>query len=97
MRYSVAVLFVIHAKDKPGSLSIRQANRSAHLDHLVKFDTPVAGPLLNASGEMCGSCIFLEVEDRAAAEAFAKDDPYRHAGLFESVDIHEFKTVAWPS
>ena len=91
------MLFVIHAKDKPDSLSIRQATRAAHLDYLVQFDTPVGGPLLDADGNMCGSCIVLDVPDRAAAEAFVAGDPYGHAGLFETIDVNEFMKVAWPT
>lgn len=90
------MLFVLHAIDKPDSLEIRQASRSDHLDHLAKFETPVAGPLLDSEGNMAGSCIFLEVEDLASAQSFADEDPYALAGLFESVSIKEFKKVIWP-
>ena len=90
------MLFVLHAIDKPGSLGIRQAHRSDHLEHLAKFETPIAGPLLDSDGNMAGSCIFLEVDDLAGAQAFADQDPYQLAGLFESVTIREFKKVIWP-
>ena len=91
------MLFVIHAKDKPDSLHIRKATRDAHLAYMADFHTPVGGPLLDADGNMCGSCIILDVEDRAAAEAFVAGDPYGAVGLFESVDVHEFMKVAWPA
>jgi uncharacterized protein YciI len=91
------VRFVIHAKDKPDSLAIRQATRPAHLDYMSGFEILVGGPLLDPDGQMCGSCIVLEAESLEAAEAFAAGDPYRAAGLFESVSIHEFKTVTWPT
>lgn len=90
------VLFVLHAIDAPGSAQIRQTTRSDHLEYLSKFDTPVAGPLLDAEGAMAGSCIFLEAADLTAAEQFAANDPYAKAGLFESVSIKEFKKVIWP-
>jgi uncharacterized protein YciI len=35
----------------------------------------------------------MEFPDRAAAEAFAAGDPYRKAGLFESVIIRRWKKV----
>lgn len=91
------MLFVIHAKDKPNSLDIRKATRDAHLAYMADFDTPVGGPMLDADGNMCGSCIILDVEDRAAADAFVAGDPYGKAGLFESVDVHEFMRVSWPA
>ncbi len=90
------MLFVIHAKDKPDSLELRQATRPAHLEFLADYTIPVGGPLLDADGQMCGSCLVLEVPDREAAEAFAAGDPYAKAGLFESVELHEFMKVAWP-
>lgn len=91
------MLFVIHAKDKPDSLELRQATRPAHLEFLAPFDVQVGGPLLDADGQMCGSCVLLEVPDRAAAKAFIEGDPYGKAGLFESVELHEFMKVAWPA
>ena len=90
------MLFVIHAIDRPNSLDLRMATRPAHLEFLSDFDTPVGGPLLDDDGQMCGSCIVLDVPDRAAAEAFVENDPYARAGLFESVQVHEFKKVSWP-
>mgnify|MGYP000657100440 CR=1 FL=1 len=91
------MLFVIHAKDKPGALELRKATRAAHLEFLGAYNTPVGGPLLDADGQMCGSCLVLDVEDRAAAEAFVTNDPYSQAGLFETVELHEFMKVAWPA
>ena len=90
------MLFVIHAIDKPNSLELRTSTRPAHLEYLAGFDTPVGGPLLDAEGNMCGSCIVLDVADRAEADAFAANDPYARAGLFASVAVHEFMKVSWP-
>ena len=79
------------ARDKPGALDVRKANRPAHVDYL-KSGTAVqqAGPLLDDAGEMCGSLIVLDVPDMAAAEAWVADDPYGKAGLFQSVEL-----IAW--
>jgi uncharacterized protein YciI len=90
------VLFAIHAKDKIDSLELRKATRAAHLEFLADFQIPVGGPLLDANGDMCGSCLILDVPDRAAAEAFIAGDPYGVAGLFESIELHEFMKVSWP-
>ena len=90
------MLFVIHAKDKPGSLELRKATRPAHLEFLADYTIPVGGPLLDADGQMCGSCLVVDIADRTAAEDFAANDPYAKAGLFESVELHEFMKVAWP-
>ena len=42
---------------------------------------------------MCGSLIVLETDSLAAAEAWAAGDPYKAAGLFESVTVTEWKKV----
>ena len=88
--------FVIHAIDHPDSLALRMATRPRHLDYMAAFDTPVAGPLLDGDGNPCGTCIVVELADRAAADAFVAGDPYQQADLFQSVSVHPFRTVAWP-
>lgn len=86
--------FVIIARDKPGALQTRLANREAHLDYVERTGVvEQAGPFLNDAGEMCGSLLILNVPDRAAAEAWAGDDPYAAAGLFDSVAIEPWKRV----
>jgi uncharacterized protein YciI len=90
------MIWCIHCVDRPDSLALRQETRPSHVDYLGQFDIPVAGPLLDESGEPCGSCIFLEAPDRAAAEDFARNDPYAIAGLFETTSVREFMTVRWP-
>lgn len=80
--------------DKPGHLEVRKANREAHLAYIR--DTGVvemAGPFLSEAGEMCGSLLVLEVADLAAARDWAAGDPYGKAGLFERVEIREWKKV----
>jgi len=53
----------------------------------------MAGPCLDADGQMCGSLIVLDVADMAAAQAWADKDPYAMAGLFQSVELIEWKKV----
>ena len=38
-----------------------------------------------------GSLLIMEFEDLAAARAFAQDDPFAKAGLFQSVDIRPWR------
>ena len=81
-------------KDKPGSLQIRLDNRPAHLDHIKSSGVvEMAGPFLSETGEMCGSLVVLEVETLAQAQDWSARDPYALAGLFESVQITEWKKV----
>ena len=85
--------FALICNDKAGALEIRKANREAHLAYLAETKAELAGPFLDAAGNMTGSLVVIEAEDRAAAEAWAANDPYAKAGLFASVDIREWKKV----
>ena len=82
------------AHDKPGALGVRQENRPAHLEYLKSTDLVAqAGPLLDADGGMIGSLIILEVDNMAQAEAWAENDPYAKAGLFQSVTLTHWNRV----
>ena len=66
--------------------------RHDHLQYLEDFDIKLAGPILSDDQTtMIGSMILLDCENREAAEAFASQDPYNNAGLFESVEISPFR------
>ena len=86
--------YIIFAQDKPGATGVRADSRPDHLEYLKsKSDILVtAGPMQSDDGEaMIGSLLVIDVADRAAAEDFAKNDPYAKAGLFESVVIKRWK------
>ncbi len=88
------MLVCLMAHDKPESLNVRMENRPAHVDYLKSTDhVHLAGPLIDTAGGMCGSMIVLDVPDMATAEAWAENDPYAKAGLFESVTLTEWKKV----
>ncbi len=88
------MLIALICRDKPGALSTRMANREAHLAYVAETGVvQQAGPFLDADGQMCGSLIILDVEDMAAAQAWADGDPYAKAGLFDSVTLDVWKRV----
>ncbi len=87
------MLIALIARDKDGALQTRLDNRAAHLAYIEETGVVLqAGPLLNDE-TMIGSLIILEVEDLAAAHAWAESDPYAMAGLFESVELIPWKRV----
>jgi uncharacterized protein YciI len=49
----------------------------------------MAGPLLDAAGNMIGSVFLIEAEDLAAAKAIHEQDPYVTEGVFGHVHINE--------
>lgn len=88
------MLIALIARDKPGALQTRLDTRDAHVDYLKSSGVvSQAGPLLTEAGEMCGSLVVLDVADMDAARDWAANDPYAHAGLFESVELIPWKKV----
>ncbi|WP_282754584.1 YciI family protein [Desulfuromonas thiophila] len=89
------MLYVIHAQDKPGQLAVRQQNRPTHVAYLKNLGERLfaAGPTLDEQGDMNGSVVILDCADLAAAQEFARNDPYAQAGLFAQVSIQPWKKV----
>ena len=88
-------LFVLVCHDKPNSLELRMATREAHLA-FVRVNAgklKLAGPLLDAKGDMAGSLLIFDTEDQAEVQAFTDNDPYALAGLFARVEILPFKAT----
>ncbi len=86
-------LFAVICRDKPGALQVRIDTRQAHLGFIQDSGiVRMAGPLLE-QGEMRGSLVILEAADLAAAQNWAANDPYKAAGLFDSVDVIEWNKV----
>ena len=82
------------ARDKPGALDIRKANRAEHLAYIEATGIVVqAGPLLDDAEEMCGSLVILDVDTIEQAENWAANDPYAKAGLFDNVELIRWKKV----
>ena len=85
--------FVVFATDKPGTESLRSETRPAHREYLRSpgkhaVTVRVAGPTLRDDAvTMNGSLLIVEAENLDAVRAFAADDPYSRAGLFQTVEI----------
>ena len=85
--------FVITCWDKPGALDERLRLRPDHVAYLTSqtsVEILVAGPQLDAEGQMRGSVFLVQAADRAAAEAFSAGDPFKQRGVFDKVDISGF-------
>ncbi|ANT48980.1 YciI-like protein [Mesorhizobium amorphae] len=88
------MLFALICKDKPGSLQVRLDTRPEHIAFLEGLNgdkkLAFAGPFLDADGKPNGSLVVVEATDLAGAEKLSAADPYAKAGLFESVEIHQW-------
>ncbi|WP_291845572.1 YciI family protein [Maricaulis sp.] len=92
------MLFLVHTRDKPDALAIRMANRDAHIAWLKAAGASVkaAGPWLDESGDMAGSLLIIEAEDRAALDVWLAGDPYQAASLFERVEVAPYRWAINP-
>lgn len=95
------MLYVIYATDVPGTLEQRLAARPAHLARLQQLRDQgrllTAGPLPAIDSEdpgqagFTGSLVIAEFDTLAAAQRWAQEDPYIHAGVYESVSVKPFR------
>jgi uncharacterized protein len=88
--------YVAICLDKPNSQELRLARRAAHLDYLRANSKTIksCGPFLADDGRaMVGSLLIIEAEDRVGVDAVLSQDPYRQAGLFDSVEVRGWRWV----
>ncbi len=97
------MLYVIYATDVADSLEKRLSVRPAHLARLQLLHDDgkllTAGPMPavdsndpGAAG-FTGSTVIAEFESLEAAQAWAQDDPYVAAGVYDNVVVKPFKKV----
>lgn len=90
------MLFAVHCLDAPGALEKRPSTLPAHKAHIDRageygVSIVIAGPLVEDDGETPRGTLFVfDAPDRAAAERFNADDPYRAAGIWGEVAISAF-------
>lgn len=93
------MLFVIFCIDGPGTAERRAAAMKSHVDYLATrpIKLCMSGPLVADDGETTiGSLYVVEAKDRAAVEAFQRDDPLVAADIWQTVEIRAFnKRVGW--
>ena len=97
------MLYVIYAEDIADSLEKRLSVRPAHLARLQLLHDEgrllTAGPLpavdSNEPGAagFSGSTVIAEFESLEAAQAWANDDPYIAAGVYQKVSVKPYKKV----
>lgn len=97
------MLYAILATDRPGSLGARLAARPVHLERLQALQDEgrliLAGPHPAIDSPdpgdagFTGSLIVAEFPDLETARAWAGDDPYLAAGVYQGVQVKPFKQV----
>jgi uncharacterized protein len=92
------MLYILFNEDRPDGQAIRTATREAHLGYLERHKDKVvlAGATLAEDGTTrTGSVFIVNVTDRAAAEKFSSEEPFRKAGLFQAVKITRMRRGQW--
>ena len=97
------MLYAIISQDKPGSLERRRHARPAHLARLeaLKSDARLilAGPHPAVDSPdpgtagFTGSLVVAEFDSLEDARAWADDDPYVVADVYESIVVKPFKKI----
>lgn len=95
--------YMILGRDRPGTLDARLAARPAHIQRLKALQSEgrlrLAGPLPAIDAEdpgpagFAGSLLVAAFDSLEQARAWAEADPYRAAGVYDSVEIHPFRPV----
>ena len=90
------MLVSIYCSDAEGSAEPRQSKLAEHLQHIegIEDKIKVAGPVMGIGGnEAVASLLILEVDNLDEATALLHADPYYQAGVWQQVNIQEFKGV----
>ena len=90
------MLVSVYCKDVGGSAEPRQSKLSEHLRHVeaIEDKIKVAGPIVGPDGkEPVGSLLILEVDSPDEADEMLKADPYYQAGVWQEINVQEFKGV----
>lgn len=97
------MLYAIISQDVENSLPLRKQSREAHLARLQTLRDEgrliLAGPHpaidsnTPSDAGFTGSLVVAEFTSLSAAQAWADDDPYIHAGVYQSVIVKPFIQV----
>lgn len=92
------MLYMIYGIDGPKSDEIRAEQRPAHFEYLKKNQgiMVLGGATLADDDETrTGSVLIINVPNRAAADEFANNEPFRKAGLFSDVTVTRMRRGQW--
>ncbi len=94
------MLYIIYQIDRSDgqAADIRARTRDAHLAYLDQHEDilVLGGALLADHGDArLGSVLIINVPSRADADRFSANEPFRKAGLFQSVSITRMRRGQW--
>ena|SRR6267142_5054239 len=92
------MIYTFVLMDRAGAADLRTRLRPEHKAYLGRMAEQIAfaGPLLADDGQtMIGSLLAIDFENREAATAWLRDEPFTRAGLYASVQVQAFANL-WP-
>ncbi len=92
------MLYMCYGIDGPDGAARRDVAREEHFAYLEKNrDIMVLGgaTLADEDDSRTGSVLIINVPDRAAADAFAENEPLRRAGVFERYSVTRMRRGQW--
>ena len=92
------MLYAITLLDKPDGAALRAQVRPQHKGYLAEVAERIAfaGPLVADDGTtMIGSLLVIDFDSRDSANAWLRDEPFNHAGLYAATQVHAFRNL-WP-
>lgn len=97
------MLYLIYSEDIENSLPLRMEARPAHLARLTELQNQgrlvIAGPCPAIDSEdpgqagFTGSMVVAEFNSLEDAQAWADQDPYVAAGVYQNVSVKPYKKV----
>lgn len=87
--------YVIKAYDGENMLEKRMQVRAAHLEYLKTIDGKIlcGGGLLDENGNMKGSVLVLDVDDKSKLDAYLESEPYIKSGVWQKIEVDLMNVV----
>ncbi len=90
------LIIAYDGKDE-GAQERRAAARPAHIDGAQALkengNVLIGGAILDDDGNMIGSSLVMEFEDRAALDAWLDNDAYVTEGVWQDISVLPFRTA----
>ena len=88
-----AAQWAIYCWDKEGAAETRRALLAAQKSYVKNFGERVIGYghfVSDDGAKTLGTSFFMQLDDRAAADAFIADEPLNKAGVYQRIDMHRW-------
>lgn len=87
--------YIITTYDRENALGRRMAARPRHLEGVKNLGNHIlcAGGLLDGEGNMKGSVLIVDFEDRAELDEYLNSEPYILESVWEKVEVRPMNVV----